>query len=79
MLLPDIEVSEARILGDRVTRNVSEQMQLVGAPLDLSFGVAAYGEDGLTLDELTQAADRGLYAAKRATSEPEAVRHPHVA
>ena len=53
VLLPDIEASEARILGDRVTRNVSEQMQLVGAPLNLSFGVATFGRDGLTLDELT--------------------------
>ena len=29
-------------------------MQLVGTPLNLSFGVATFGEDGLTLDELTQ-------------------------
>ena len=42
-------------------------MSAAGAPMNLSFGVATFGRDGLTLDELTRAADHGLYAAKRAS------------
>ena len=39
-------------------------MRAAGTPLNLSFGVATFGRDGLTLDELTRAADRGLYAGE---------------
>jgi diguanylate cyclase (GGDEF)-like protein len=65
VLLPDLEAAEAKEFGNRVTRVVSERMRVAGTPLNLSFGVATFGRDGLTLDELTSAADRGLYAAKR--------------
>lgn len=65
VLLPELGVAEARDLGSRLARAVSERMRAAGAPLSLSFGVAAFGSDGHTLDDLTRAADRGLYAAKR--------------
>ena len=68
VLLPDLEAGEARDHGVRVTRLVSERMQAAGTPLNLSFGIATFGRDGLTLDELTRAADKGLYAAKRGSS-----------
>lgn len=69
VLLPDLEATEAADLGIRVTRVVSERMRIAGAPVNLSFGVATFGRDGRTLDELTRAADRGLYASKRAMSD----------
>jgi PleD family two-component response regulator len=31
----------------------------------LSYGVATFGADGRTLDDLTKAADEALYTAKR--------------
>ena len=65
MLLPDLDVGEAADFGVRVTSMVSEGLAATGADVNISFGVAAFGEDGRTLDELTRAADRGLYAAKR--------------
>jgi diguanylate cyclase (GGDEF)-like protein len=73
VLLPNLEAGEATNLGHRVTRIVSERMRDAGSPLNLSFGVATFGRDGLTLDELTRAADQGLYAAKRASSDLSSV------
>ena len=71
VLLPDLDAREATDFGHRVTRFVSERMSTGGTPLRLSFGVATFGRDGLTLDELTRAADRGLYAAKRGVTDDE--------
>jgi diguanylate cyclase (GGDEF)-like protein len=68
VLLPEAAVEEARDIGSRLARVVTERMRAVGAPLSLSFGVAAFGNDGHTLDDLTRAADRALYAAKRSLS-----------
>ena len=68
VLLPDLAAGEAHDHGIRVTRIVSERMRAAGTPLNLSFGIATFGRDGLTLDELTRAADRGLYEAKRSST-----------
>jgi diguanylate cyclase (GGDEF)-like protein len=65
VLLPELGAEEAVDLCSRLARAVSEGMREAGAPLSLSFGVAAFGRDGHTLDDLTRAADQGLYAAKR--------------
>ena len=66
VLMPDLDAHEARDLGGRVIRIVSERLSATGPAVGFSFGVAAFGRDGLTLDELTRAADQGLYAAKGA-------------
>lgn len=51
-------------MGERVSRSLGERPP--GEPsLALSFGVAEYGRDGLTLDELVRAADAALYDSKR--------------
>jgi diguanylate cyclase (GGDEF)-like protein len=68
VLLPDLAAGEARDHGIRVTQIVSERMRAAGTPVNLSFGIATFGHDGLTLDELTRAADRGLYEAKRGST-----------
>jgi GGDEF domain-containing protein len=57
-----------------VTRIVSERLSSGNATVKLSFGVATLGRDGLTLDELTRAADRALYAAKRGPGGDELAR-----
>jgi diguanylate cyclase (GGDEF)-like protein len=69
ILYPDLDAEEACDLGKRLVRAVSEGMRKAGAPLSLSFGIAAFGRDGDTLDELTRAADEALYAAKREYAE----------
>jgi diguanylate cyclase (GGDEF)-like protein len=72
VLLPEIGAEEARIIGSRLTHTVSERMRAAGAPVSLSIGVAAFGRDGNTLDDLTRSADKALYAAKRLLSAHEA-------
>lgn len=67
VLLPELGVQEARDIGSRLVGAVTERMRAAGAPLSLSFGVAAFGSDGHTLDDLTRAADQALYAAKRSS------------
>ena len=71
VLLPETGAEEARSLGSRLAGAVSERIRTAGAPLSLSFGVATFGSDGHTLDELTRAADQALYAAKRMLKAPE--------
>jgi diguanylate cyclase (GGDEF)-like protein len=68
VLLPELEAKEAMDFGSRLARAVSERMRAAGAPLSLSFGIATFGHDGHTLDDLTRAADRALYAAKHMLS-----------
>lgn len=53
----------AAAAGARVARALSEQAP-AGLPLSLSYGVAEYGRDGQTLDDLIGAADAALYEAK---------------
>jgi diguanylate cyclase (GGDEF)-like protein len=73
VLFPELDVDEARELGRRLARAVSDGMREAGAPLRLSFGIAAFGRDGDTLDDLTRAADEALYAAKREYAEQSSV------
>jgi diguanylate cyclase (GGDEF)-like protein len=73
VLLPELGAEQARDMGSRLTRTVSERMQAAGLSLSLSFGVAVFGTDGHTLDDLVRAADQALYAAKRGFSVPSAV------
>jgi diguanylate cyclase (GGDEF)-like protein len=68
VLLPELEAKEAMDFGIRLARAVSERMRAAGAPLSLSFGVATFGRDGHTLDDLIRAADQALYAAKHMLS-----------
>ena len=48
-----------------IARAVFERLRARGAPVTLSYGVATFGADGRTLDDLTKAADEALYTAKR--------------
>jgi diguanylate cyclase (GGDEF)-like protein len=57
ILLPESDEAEARAVGDRLAARAEDRF---------SFGVAVFGRDGLTLDDLARVADKGLYAAKRA-------------
>ncbi len=65
VLLPELGAENAKDVAPRLTAAISRRMRAAGAPLTLSFGIAVFDRDGRTLDDLTRAADRALYAAKR--------------
>jgi diguanylate cyclase (GGDEF)-like protein len=65
VLLPETDGDGARETGDRIARAVFERLRTRGAAVTLSYGVATFGPDGHTLDDLTKAADEALYTAKR--------------
>ena len=66
VVLPGTEAEGAVITADRLRDAVSTIRDGDGRPLTISFGVAVHARDGLTKDSLLGAADRALYAAKRA-------------
>jgi diguanylate cyclase (GGDEF)-like protein len=65
ILLPETSAHGASEIGARLAGAVRERLRAAGFPISLSFGVAAFGSDGFTLDDLMQAADEALYATKR--------------
>jgi diguanylate cyclase (GGDEF)-like protein len=65
ILLPETCADGAREIGARLAGAVREGLGTAGFPISLSVGVAAFGSDGLTLDDLMRAADEALYATKR--------------
>lgn len=69
VLLPGSKADQAREIAESLRgRLTSEPLALASGPLSmtLSAGVASFGADGQSLDELMLAADRRTYAAKRA-------------
>ena len=70
-ILPDTDSEGAMTMGERVRREVENEMfpDAEGEPtvrLTVSVGVAVWPQDGLAIDEIVGAADAGLYEAKRA-------------
>lgn len=65
----------AHEMAERVSRNLCERVPAESS-LALSFGVAEYGRDGRTLDELVRSADAALYQSKREgrSADPPALR-----
>ena len=64
LVLPETSVDNARQVAERICRRLAkdEERPAVSA----SSGVAVYPDDGTTVEELLGAADRELYAMKRA-------------
>jgi diguanylate cyclase (GGDEF)-like protein len=70
LILPECSLEEAILRVSEMRIDV-EKMPLgedvsIKEPLTMSFGVAAFPENGTTLEALIEAADRALYASKRA-------------
>jgi diguanylate cyclase (GGDEF)-like protein len=70
-LLPNVTWEQALMVSERLRSSVAAQQIQTDArqePLavTVSVGVALYPRDGSTLDEVLDAADRGVYAAKEA-------------
>ncbi|MBW4935122.1 sensor domain-containing diguanylate cyclase [Marinobacter sp. F4206] len=68
IVLPEMEVAEARETADRLRRQVGSLPQPLGdgrtVPLTISVGVAVYPSHGLTAAALCAAADKAMYRAK---------------
>ncbi len=68
VILKDADRAGAQIVRNRL-REVIAEVEFTAAPdheLSVSIGVALFEEDGVTSEELLEAADRGMYADKRA-------------
>ncbi len=69
IILPDIFAEKAAERAQEIRQaigdlRVSDQGQTLG-PVTVSIGVAMYPDDGRTIEDLLQASDRSLYAAKK--------------
>jgi diguanylate cyclase (GGDEF)-like protein len=70
VILPGVDAQGARSVSERIRQRIAAEgfdgVEGHTIPLTASFGIAAYPHDGGSPDELLQAADRALYASKRA-------------
>lgn len=64
ILLPGATVADASEIASRL-RSIVHDTQLCGLSVTMSFGVSASGDGLFDYDEVFQAADEALYAAKR--------------
>lgn len=72
LLLPNTEVSEARIIAEKTSAALEQALQLNGHQLYVgaSIGIAIYPQHGSTAQMLLQRADVAMYMAKRSKSSP---------
>jgi diguanylate cyclase (GGDEF)-like protein len=65
VILPQTDLEDAMLIGERVRARVERELQGEGA-VTVSGGAACCPEHAASPDGLVEAADRALYAAKRA-------------
>lgn len=63
IVLPETAGLEASAVGRRICELLSQDLE--EPLLSVSVGTAVYPQDGITIDDLFQAADRALYAMKQ--------------
>src|SRR5262249_49811027 len=63
LILPEANITEALFCANRIRSVLS--LDAESPALSVSIGVASFPNDGQTLEALTEAADAGLYKAKR--------------
>jgi diguanylate cyclase (GGDEF)-like protein len=66
VLLPNTPVEGAFRIAERIRTKLESTAGPTGGPVTISCGVAAYPDDAETAQAVLEAADRALYAAKRA-------------
>ncbi len=64
LILPYTNKEEAKIIGERVRKNI-EGAKILNTTITISGGVSSFNEDACTKDELVKKADFALYKAKR--------------
>jgi diguanylate cyclase (GGDEF)-like protein/putative nucleotidyltransferase with HDIG domain len=65
LVLPDTDAHRAFVLAERMRRQLAEEFAADSVALTISFGVAAYPDQGETAAALLRTADEALYGAKR--------------
>jgi diguanylate cyclase (GGDEF)-like protein/PAS domain S-box-containing protein len=68
IILPETGVREAEAVGRRICERLSSDREK--PLLSVSFGVAAYPDDGTTIETVFQTADRALYKMKQGMKTP---------
>jgi diguanylate cyclase (GGDEF)-like protein len=65
VVLPNTDLFEALAVAERMRSRVEKSFKGTAAEMTASFGIASFPEDGQSLEELLDAADRAMYKAKR--------------
>ena len=65
MILPEADGEQGIMVAERLRAKLEEGFEPLPVDLTISVGVAAFPEDGATLEELLHAADLAMYSAKR--------------
>jgi diguanylate cyclase (GGDEF)-like protein len=66
LMIPEAAKDAARILSERLRKNLSEMKIEDLPPITISLGIATYPYDGTDAEDLIKKADAAMYAAKRA-------------
>lgn len=81
IVLPEMDLEEARDTAERLRRRVEEEPQPLGngqtVPLTISIGVAVYPDHGQSTSTLCAAADKAMYLAKDRGRNCVAMAHLH--
>jgi len=81
IVLPEMDLEEARDTAERLRCKVAEKPQPLGngqeVPLTISVGVAVYPDHGQTASTLCAAADKAMYLAKQRGRNCVAMAHLH--
>lgn len=81
IVLPEMDLEEARETAERLRNRVSESAQPLGdgqsVPLTISVGVAVYPDHGVSISALCAAADKAMYLAKDRGRNCVALAHLH--
>jgi len=66
IILPQSATNDALVVAERVRNRIATEMNKSEIKISASLGLASWPTDGVTADELVNAADRALYSAKDA-------------
>ncbi|WP_228143594.1 GGDEF domain-containing protein [Marinobacter gudaonensis] len=81
IVLPEMDLEEARETAERLRKRVSSSAQPLGdgqsVPLTISVGIAVYPDHGVSVPALCAAADRAMYLAKDRGRNCVALAHLH--
>lgn len=81
IVLPEMDLEEARETAERLRKRVSSSAQPLGdgqsVPLTISVGIAVYPDHGVSVPALCAAADKAMYLAKDRGRNCVALAHLH--
>ena len=72
VVLPETESEAAHLVAQRISEHLRKDGE--EPPISVSAGLAAFPQDGKTIEELLSAADRALYREKRSSKRLETTR-----